>query len=268
MNDAPADLATPGFAEPKRDEGWPLRRWLLVIALIFTAHVALIFLFGSKKPIAPRAVANVPALKFADDSGNLPALNNPALFALPNPEGFAAAVWQKTPAVEQPSFRWSEPPRSLPLPADSLGTTLSQFVQLNFVAGIPPDFKPPARLSVPALPVEPAFAQNSTLQIEGGLARRKLLSEINLPSLPNNDVIAPTVVRVLVDAAGSVVSAVVLPPESSLEAAGRYDPADQHALELARQLRFAPASQLTFGIIIFNWHTVPLAATNAAASPP
>jgi TonB family protein len=57
-------------------------------------------------------------------------------------------------------------------------------------------------------------------------------------------------VQVLVDAAGNVVSTVLLTPSG-------YDAADQRALELARALRFTPSSSLTFGRIIFNWHTVP-----------
>lgn len=271
MNDAPANLATPGLAGPnpsKAGEGWSRRRWLAVIALVFAAHVVLIFLFGSKKAVVPRAVANVPALRLADNSGNLPALNNPALFALPNPEDFASAVWRITPGVEQPSFRWTAPANWLPLSTENLGAAIGRFTQTNFFAGHQPDFKPPAELNAPALPIEPALAQSSTLQIEGGLAQRRLLSEISLPSLPDNDVIAPTVVRALVDVAGNVVSVIVLPPENSLEAAGHYGPADQRALEFTRQLRFAPAAQLTFGEIIFNWHTVPLAATNAPVASP
>jgi TonB family protein len=57
----------------------------------------------------------------------------------------------------------------------------------------------------------------------------------------------------LVDPAGNVVSAILL--ESST-----FDAADQRALQLARNLRFAPAPRLMLGEIIFNWHTVP---TNA-----
>jgi len=268
MNDVSASLPTSGLTEPKRRGGWPLRQWMLVVVLIFIAHVALIFLFGSRKPLAPRAVANVPVLKQADDVDGLLALENPALFALPNPDGFASAVWSKTPGVKQPSFRWTESPRWLPLSASGLGTVLAQFARDNFSASHAPDFKPPVELSAPAIPLEPAFAQNSTLLIVGELKQRRLLNEITLPSLPDNDVIAPSIVQVLVNAAGSVISAVVLPSQNSLEGAGRYGPADQRALQLALQLRFAPASQLTFGIIIFNWRTVPLAATNAPASLP
>jgi hypothetical protein len=81
-------------------------------------------------------------------------------------------------------------------------------------------------------------------------------------------VVAPSVVQALVDAAGNVVSTVLLPSENGLEAAGHDDAADQRALELAGTLRFAPSSRLTFGKLIFNWHTVPPAATNAPAAAP
>ena len=72
-----------------------------------------------------------------------------------------------------------------------------------------------------------------------------------------NDVIAPSKVQLLVNEAGNVISAVLLPPDSGYIAADQYDRADQRALELARAARFAPSSRLTIGRMIFNWHTVP-----------
>jgi hypothetical protein len=69
-------------------------------------------------------------------------------------------------------------------------------------------------------------------------------------------------VQVVVDAAGNVVSAVLLPANNPLEAAGHFDDADRRALDLARTARFAPAPNLTVGRMIFNWHTVPITSTN------
>jgi hypothetical protein len=89
---------------------------------------------------------------------------------------------------------------------------------------------------------------------------------MNLPSWPYADVIAPSCVQVLVNAAGEVVSTTLLPLDNRSEAASRYDAADQRALDLARTARFAPAPRLTIGRLIFNWHTVPPPATNAPAS--
>jgi hypothetical protein len=74
-------------------------------------------------------------------------------------------------------------------------------------------------------------------------------------------VIAPSKIQVLVDAAGNVVSTVLLPPDNGYAAADYYAAADQRALELARALRFAPSTNLTLGRVIFNWHIVPMTIT-------
>ena len=113
-------------------------------------------------------------------------------------------------------------------------------MQTNYFAGYQLDFKPPPKLSEPVALAESALPQNSTLEISG-YSLGKSLNEINLPSLPYNDVIAPSKVQVLASAAGDVVSAVLLPSDNSAEAAAHYDAADQRALELASTARFAPA---------------------------
>jgi hypothetical protein len=257
MNDATANPPAPEFVGPPRSEGWPRSRWLAVIALVFATHVALIFLFGEKKEIAPRVATNVPTLTFANGSDELLALNDPTLFALPQQGDLANAAWLKIHDVKQPSFRWTEPPRPLPLAVDNLGMAFNRFMQTNFFSSAPLDFKPAAELSTPTLPIETALVQNSTMQIEGELASRQLPAQISLTNWPYADVIAPSKVQVLVDAAGNVVSTVLLPPDNDFTAADYYDAANQRALEIARALRFAPSSRPAFGRIIFNWHTVP-----------
>jgi hypothetical protein len=258
----------PPRQEPSGGGSWTRRRWLTLVALVFAAHVLLLFAFGARKQIVPRAVTNVPALKLADNSSEWLALNDPTLFALPHQKDFASAIWLPTPALEPPSFRWTEPPRWLPLSADELGLAFNQFMQTNRFPGFELQLKPPVTLSAPGLPVEPALAQTSTLQIQGDLAKRRLLDPINLPSWPYANVIAPSKVQLLVNEAGDVVSAVLLPPDSGFAAADQYDQADQRALELARTARFAPSSRLTIGRMIFNWHTVPPPATNSPAASP
>jgi hypothetical protein len=127
---------------------------------------------------------------------------------------------------------------------------------------MPLNFKPEPKLSEPVIAVDDAMPPATTMQISGELSQRRWFNQIELPSLPWNDVIAPSKVQALVDPAGNVVSAVLL-PDNGIEAAAHYDLADQLALQLARSLRFAPAPRLMFGEIIFNWHTVPLTTTNA-----
>ena len=252
----------PPRQEPQGGGPWTRSRWLTLIALVFAAHVALLFVFGGRKQIVPRAVTNVPTLKLADNSSEWLALNDPTLFALPHQKDFASAIWRQT-AAKQPSFRWTEPPRPLPSPsADELGLAFDQFMQTNHFASFKLQLKPSLKLSAPGLPIEPVLAQNSTLRVEGELAQRQLPSQINLTNWPYANVIAPSKVQVLVDAAGNVVSTVLLPPDSVFAAADQYDKADQYALELARSVHFAPSSHLTVGRMIFNWHTVPMTNTN------
>ncbi|MFZ0827603.1 MAG: hypothetical protein WAO02_09300 [Verrucomicrobiia bacterium] len=269
MNPAAAESPPDGLAgsvpprrEPSGDGAWTHGRWLVLVALVYAAHVILLFAFGARKEIAPRPVTKVPALQLVDGAGEWFALNDPTLFALPHPGDFAAAIRRQTQVLKQPSFRWTEPPGELPLSARELGAPFNEFMQTNRFDGLELQLKPPLKLSAPGLPIEPVLAQASTLLIQGDVARRPMLNPIAVPSLPYNDVIAPSKVQVVVDAAGNVVSAVLLPADNPLEAAGHLDDADQHALELARTARFAPAPQLTIGRLIFNWHTVPLASTN------
>ena len=161
-------------------------------------------------------------------------------------------------AAPQPSFRWSEPPGELLSPVlENLGTVFTGFMRTNPFAAPPLDFKPEPKLSQPVLLWPPAFAGNSALRIEGDLAQRKWLNPASLTNWPYADVIATSRVQVLVDAAGDVVSAVLLPPDDPVEAASHYDAADQRALELARAARFSPSSRLTtVGQLIFDWRTV------------
>lgn len=249
---------------PKPPAKWPLRQWLLFIALIFVAHVAAIFIFGEYKPAPVRAVKNVPQLQVADSSSELVALENPALFALPRPQN---SKFFDVPNVKPVAFRWSEKPRLLPLASENLGATFTHFMQTNVFGNFKVDFKPPLNLSAPAAAIRPLFPENSTLQIEGDLVQRPLANKINLPDLPFADVIAPSKVQVLVDADGNVVSAILL-PLNNVSRADHYDAADQRALDIARTLQFAPAPSLTVGKIIFNWRTVPPPATNPPAATP
>ena len=79
MNAASAEPHPTGLAgsKPQGNGPWMRGRWLTLIALVFAAHVALLFIFGGRKQIVPRAVTNVPTLKLADNSSEWLALNDP-----------------------------------------------------------------------------------------------------------------------------------------------------------------------------------------------
>ena len=78
----------------------------MLIALVFAAHVGLLFMFGARKQIVPRPVTDAPTLKLAGGSDELLekllALNDPTLFALPHPGDFVTAMWSQAPVVEPP----------------------------------------------------------------------------------------------------------------------------------------------------------------------
>lgn len=259
MKTVPGELSSSGETKPRRRSSWPLSRWLWLIALVLVAHLALIFIFGGRKPITPRPVTNVPRLELTDGSAEWLALNNPTLFALPQREGFAGPAWLEPPPLV---FQWpewaTETPRWLQLPAGELGAVFSQFMQTNRLATFRLPLRPPPRFTVPVVPLEPVFAQTSTLRVEGDLAKRHLLTPLKLPSWPYTDILQPSKVQVLVSKAGYVMSEVLLSSSGD-------DKADQHALEVARAARFAPAASLTIGKLIFDWRTVPTPATNAPA---
>ncbi|MDR3455997.1 MAG: hypothetical protein P4N60_01015 [Verrucomicrobiae bacterium] len=255
-------------AGPRSDVGWSRKKILFLIALAVIVHVALIVAFGTKKPFIPKPVTGVPHLQFGNQADELLELDNPALFALPNPRDFAAAVWQKPPAITPPSFRWQPVPGELPQPAtNNLGAAFARFMQTNQFGDFPLDFKPPPLFVELTTAFNSVLPPSSLLQISGALAQRTLLARPALPSLDWNDVIAPSKVQVTVDQAGNVLSAVLLPADNAIEAAGRSPKGDTNAVALALSLKFAPATQLALGEITFYWHTTPLTTTNAPNQP-
>jgi hypothetical protein len=259
MNDASASPSVEAQASPSRQQ----KKFLLLVTFALATHLALIFLFGSTKNNSPRPVTNVPQLQLANAGDELIELDNPALFALPNARDFSSTIWQKNKDVAQPSFRYREEPRWLPLAPENLGAAFGRFMQTNRFGIFHNDFKPSPQFAVLTSGSDPAFPQRTTLEISGTLAARKLLSVPALPTLPLNDVIAPSKVQVLVDKSGNVLSTVLLPLENFSETINYTERGDTNAVAIARSLRFAPAPQPTLGEIIFRWHTVPLTTTNA-----
>ena len=237
----PAGQGTPG-------ESWGLQRWVFLVALVFVAYAALLFLLGAKKHPVQRAVTNAPQFHLVDAGNEWVALANPTLFAWPNAYDLAP-VGLMRPAGVTPLFRWTEPLPMLPPSAEALGMAFNAFMGTNRLASANLDFKPEPQATVPDVAIGPVLPQNSTLQATGELARR-MLGTIAVPTLAHNDVIAPSKVQVLVEADGNVASVVLL-------ASRGWNDADSNALAIARSARFALAGGLAFGELIFTWHTVP-----------
>lgn len=256
--------ATPPDAvhQPTPEPGWSRPRLLRVIFLVFVAHVALIFIFGDRKPIVPRPVKKVPQLHLADGMNGIGhksdffALTDPTLFALPHTD------------AETPPLRITNPaPSWLPLPEEEMAirlvgsgsTWIPDHAPANPAAALPRDvFKPPPKFNVPDQSFQPVFAQTSSLRPGSGLAERGWMAPPELPSWPDDDVLQATIVQALVDPEGDVVSGVLVRGSG-------LDAADQRALDIASGLHFAPAPGSTLGELIFNWRTIPLPSTNSAA---
>lgn len=265
---------------------WTWGQWTAAIAIVFALHVVLIFVFGEHKPTQPVPVKNAPSLALVNETPeDWQALNDATLFALPANNGFAASIWAEIPVdldlrkhdtVEAP--HWLSPTNSVLIAG--LGAAFNAFVQTNRYAAVHFEFRPPAQVAVPEAPVEPPVAGHSTMQIQGELAARRLLTPVTLPAWQDTDVDAPSHVQVLVDAAGNVVSATLL-PQDIMTQGNPWEPplndnksADQWAVALARTLRFAPfptdaartnaLSRLAIGELIFTWRTVPVTTTNWA----
>jgi len=249
----------PAALEPR---GWSRRRWWTLVILVFAAHIGGIFALGNRKPPPIRPPAPAPLLQLTADAHELLELNDPTVFALPHRQSFAGAIWLQIPDIGFEPFRWTEPPRLLTLPLETLGATFVQFMQTNRLAQPELEAKPAPEWTTPVAPdIGPVIPSHSSLQLAGGLAGWRLLNPPKLESWAASDLLTNSVIQVLVNADGEVISSTLLARSGSPEA-------DQFALEAARAARFEPqrddGAAPRLGTMIFEWQTVP--ATNAPAA--
>lgn len=270
--DAP-DVATPAVSPDNQVGHWSRSRWMMWISLVFGAQVALIFVLGDSSPTTVRKAVTSPQLNLVTAADELLKLNNPTLFALPSENGFSGAAWMKWPIVEVAPYRWTEPTQWLPIPAGQLASGFFELVRTNAPTRFLPPLKSAPLLTMPKSPSQEVQIEvGSTFRLEGALSGRSLLNPPKLSAQPAGDLLANTIVQVMVDAAGRVLSAVLLPPGSGSKEA------DQTALNVARTMRLESlpaanpssndADNWTRGRMIFQWQTVPLPQTNAPASIP
>ena len=256
-------------------ESLPRRRWLVWVVVVFAAQLGFIVWLGAEQDIAPRTPNSPPPTSLAVNYDfELAELFDPTLFALPNRHGFSGLAWALTPGAEYAAPDWDEPLRWLPLPTEKLGSTFRHLVVDDLTSPLPVAEKPEPQ--IPALDIAATILPmpaRSLLRIEGGIAGRSLLVPLALPSWPNSDILMHSVVRVIVDARGHVVSAM------RLEGCGLPE-ADQKALDLVRTAQFEPMKDgentqlahplagLSWGKMIFQWHTVAPAPATESSPPP
>lgn len=248
---------------------WSGRRWAFVVGTLCALQVGAVWLLSARS----RPPQRQPQVEFTARWLTAPnaaravdqlLLNDPTHLAAVNPRSFSGAWLRPTPPTYRPA-EWREAERSFAQPTQTLGTAFQQVT-----AAGPATLFDPAR-KLPAAPValviaQPPLRSASRLLVEGPLRSRPLLQAPALPSWPHSDVLADTRLQVSVSAEG-----LVQPPR--LPSADRAkDPAqraaqraaDQHAFELARALRFAPAPKSaearaatpSEGVLVFQWHTL------------
>jgi len=244
---------------------WSRTRWLLTVLGMLGLQVSLIFALGERTPPKPRAVGALQTLQLTAARTELQALLDPTLFARPHARDFSATSWLRVLPPTFPVFQWTEPVRPLELPMDQLGQTLSRFLRTNFFANFSLEARPDPDMMVrrPETVLE-AIRAKSQLAVTGELGRRTLLNPPDLPAWPADDLLTNTLVQVLVDESGCVLTAAQLGAERLSGGSGSAS-ADRLALTVARDLRFAPASsggwfaspaaQLTRGVLVFQWRT-------------
>ena len=257
---------------------WPWRRWLYTISVVFLAQLVLLLAFAERPRNIRRAPQFRTAINLAVDSwseeqlAGLPTLTDPTLFALPNLHGFSGAAWLRFAPLEHHFTDWSESPRWLELETAGLGKRFLAFVKTNITTTMLIADKPlPFLPNPPSVLTNGALALHSAIRFEGALAHRPLLQSPPLPSWPHSDILTNTVVQLLVDANGETQL------HTLLTSCGAPD-ADLTALKLATNVRFQPlrqssgsapiASELAWGKMIIQWHTIPLVSTNTSPAPP
>jgi len=252
---------------------WPRTRWWLAITFVLVVQVGLVFWLADRSRITPRPPANAPQVFLAEDAlARSPTLTDPLLFSPANPHGFSGALWLNTPRLEYRLSDWTAPPSFLALQVRQLGNTFSKFAQTNMAPAFTVADNPEPHLASPELFLpETPVATQSTLQVEGELARRPMISPVVLTNWPHTDILSNSVVEVVVDLDGNTVSA-------NLFSSCGYSDADKYALDVARALRYqsirrnvpgqSPVATLNWGKLIFDWHTVPLPPTNPPPQKP
>jgi TonB family protein len=240
---------------PLPPDRWTNRQFVLLLLLALALHLALVFLFGTKKQILPAPMDPAPHLQLTDRANVLVALTDPTLFARPNAHDTVTAFWRQAPMIPPPNFDQPALPQYLEPRAMEFGSLFHEFVSNQSPGGLPLDFKPEPSAVVPDSPSDNPVSSASTMSISEELAQRRLQDTVTLPLWPRNDVLGSSTVQVLVDTSGSVASAVVLATSGDSEA-------DQEALQLAGNLRFATAKQPTIGSITFYWRTVPITSAH------
>lgn len=262
-------------SEPVR---WTPRRWLSAIAIAFAIQATIVLAFGrrSKPPAETPRFPTAIQLVLGDPRTNLlwtlAGLEDPLVLALPTLRGFSRQAWLEFEPLRYQPAEASENTTWFELSNPALGSAFTDYVKSN---RLPPELIaekpfPPLVRYEPRFPAEPARIESS-LRTEGALAQRSLANPIPLRSWVHSEMLSNTVVQIAVNADGITFSPVLLAESGSAQV-------DSYALKIASEARFSPLpheprqpgreSTLTWGRLVFRWHTVAPTGTNLPTNPP
>ena len=262
-------------AMPLDGSRWSRRTWAYAILGVLIAQTLLIVVLGERRIRAPATArfglridmaadaqfAKAASGKSVQYTGLTPS-GDPAVFALPNWNGFSRAGWL---AFERPEFKpadWTEPPQWLPLNTADLGNSLHHFILSNTIAPLLIANAPvPASVRQDESVPNPPLRNESELVFEGELALWTTAAPLELPSWRHSDLLMNTVVRAVVNRSGRTMAVTLLAGSGSADA-------DAFAMRTARDMRLQSlrgrpgrGAEVTSGTLVFRWHT--LAPTNA-----
>jgi TonB family protein len=254
---------------------WSPKRLWIMVALLFGAQLWAINHFSSRPDPSALAPSEVSPVSFnlypgelgSDQIAALLLAEDPTVLALPATRGFTGPSWLARRRVDYRPPASHDPPRFLALDTGSLGRALSSFLRENkFPASESREKGGPSGAASTIFFSPDLAATQSLARVEGDLIPRAPDEFPVLPVWPSAQVVTNSRVRVSVNAAGSVVSAVLVNRSGNAAA-------DAAAVQTAGRLRFRPAGAdrsltrpdagpLAWGDVVFSWAWVPPA--NAA----
>lgn len=256
---------------------WSRRQWVRVIGAIVVVQVILVFAFSQRSLPRPRGDDSLTTVKLAPEMdtvrtlAGLGAVPDPTLFALMNRQGFSARTWLDFSFFHHSLNDWKEPAHWLALDAARFGQDFTRQVQTVELDRPLIDDKPAPRADTPEIASD-ISQHRSTVELSPELKGRTLVSALVLPPQAHSDILTNSIVQVVVNPYGNVLSARLVRGSGSKKA-------DQAAIDLARHARFDPArppesarlnplSALNVGDLVFRWHTLPLMETNRVSAAP
>lgn len=259
---------------------WSPKRWAITIAVIFCFQGGLTWWLSDHRPMTIREETRLLRIRLAGEAPHpgliaLLELNDPTRFVLPSPSSYSGRAWLDIKPLQHRSPGWSNPPQWLQLKPNELLADFSRFAATNN----PGRSSLTERSSQPDVPQVPLTAEEipqpgSRMQVMGQLSLSDLTNVPQLPTIDYAGLLAPTIIRIIVDQQGRVFDA-------SLAASSESAAADQTGLELVRSLQFAPDPRISVyqnardferlrdGRVIIHWWTQPPpASTNAPTAKP